>query len=70
MNAAPLIVRRSLLLELGGLHRELSCAGEAGIGYDFELSVRMWAEGYQVGSLSPRSPYNLAVAILVQYLNL
>eukprot|EP00873_Tetraselmis_striata_P045031 jgi/Tetstr1/465295/TSEL_009993.t1 len=49
VNAAPLIVRRSVLLELGGLHRELSCPGEAGIGFDFELSARMWAEGHQVG---------------------
>jgi len=49
VNAAPLMVRRELLLGLGGLHSALSCPGDPGIGFDFELSVRIWAEGYQVG---------------------
>uniref|UniRef100_A0A061S309 Glycosyltransferase 2-like domain-containing protein n=1 Tax=Tetraselmis sp. GSL018 TaxID=582737 RepID=A0A061S309_9CHLO len=49
VNAAPLIVRRRTLLETGGLHVGLSCPGEPGIGYDFELSVRMWDEGHKVG---------------------
>lgn len=38
-----------MLLQSGGLSMGLSCPGEAGIGYDFELSVRMWAEGHKVG---------------------
>ena len=51
VNAAPLIVRRDLLLTLGGLHPALSCPGDPGISFDFELSVRMWAEGHQASCL-------------------
>eukprot|EP00951_Prasinocladus_malaysianus_P027949 scaffold252838_cov42-Prasinocladus_malaysianus.AAC.1 len=47
VNAAPLVVRRRELLAVGGFHAGLSCPGEAGIVFDFELSIRMWAHGYQ-----------------------
>ncbi len=30
-------------------HPGLSCPGHAGIGFDFEYSIRVWYHGYTVG---------------------
>ncbi|XRB17234.1 glycosyltransferase 2-like domain-containing protein [Pseudoscourfieldia marina] len=48
VNAAPLVVRRSVFLQLGGFQLGFSCKGESGIGFDFEYSVRNWKNGYEV----------------------
>ena len=51
-NAAPLVLKRDVLLELGGLNKNLSCPGDPGIGFDFEYSIRLWYNNYQV-ALAP-----------------
>ena len=48
VNAAPLVLKRDAFLELGGFNRNLSCPGEPGIGFDFEYSIRLWYNNYQV----------------------
>eukprot|EP00899_Mesostigma_viride_P026293 jgi/Mesvir1/6849/Mv09022-RA.1 len=48
VNAAPLLLRRKLFLELGMFNTKLSCPGESGIGFDYEYSIRLWYNGYQV----------------------
>eukprot|EP00192_Tetraselmis_astigmatica_P006614 CAMPEP_0117657112 /NCGR_PEP_ID=MMETSP0804-20121206/5159_1 /TAXON_ID=1074897 /ORGANISM="Tetraselmis astigmatica, Strain CCMP880" /LENGTH=709 /DNA_ID=CAMNT_0005463549 /DNA_START=405 /DNA_END=2531 /DNA_ORIENTATION=+ len=54
VNAAPLLARRQVMMQLGGLQEAFSCPGDAGIGFDFEYSIRLWAAGYQVGLYDPR----------------
>ena len=49
VNASPLITRRALFLRVGMFHPGLSCPGDAGIGFDFEYSVRLWYHGYAIG---------------------
>ena len=49
VDNGPLIFRREALLSLGGLDEGYSCAGEVGMHYDFEISLRFWAHGFQVG---------------------
>mmetsp|Transcript_39141 Transcript_39141/g.124590 ORF Transcript_39141/g.124590 Transcript_39141/m.124590 type:complete len:499 (+) Transcript_39141:956-2452(+) len=49
INAAPMIVKRGLFNSLGGFNTRFSCPGDAGIGFDFEFSVRLWYYGKQVG---------------------
>ncbi|QDZ22835.1 hypothetical protein HOP50_08g53840 [Chloropicon primus] len=39
---------RDVFLELGGFYKNLSCPGEPGIGFDFEYSVRLWYNNFQV----------------------
>ena len=51
VNAAPLFVQREHFLESGGFNRNFSCPGMSGIDFDFEYSIRMWWEGYQVALL-------------------
>lgn len=48
VNAAPLVLKRDVFLELGGFNKNLSCPGEPGIGFDFEYSMRLWYNNYQV----------------------
>ncbi|KAK3242517.1 hypothetical protein CYMTET_47805 [Cymbomonas tetramitiformis] len=49
VNMGPMIVRRSVFLRLGMYSTDFSCPGAAGIGFDFEFSVRSWYHGFQVG---------------------
>lgn len=49
VNMGPLMIRRSVFQKLGMFNLNFSCAGEAGMGFDFEYSVRLWKEGYKVG---------------------
>ncbi|QDZ23480.1 hypothetical protein HOP50_10g60190 [Chloropicon primus] len=49
VNAAPLVLKRDVFLELGGFNKNLSCPGDPGIGFDFEYSIRLWYNNYQVG---------------------
>ena len=46
VNASPLITRRAVFMRVGMFHPGLSCPGDAGIGFDFEYSVRLWYHGY------------------------
>jgi len=46
---APFAARRSSFLSVGGVDETQSEPGACGIWSDFELSMRMWAAGYQVG---------------------
>lgn len=45
---APMAVRRSALLDIGGIDEGLSEPGECGIVSDADLSYRMWLAGWQV----------------------
>lgn len=49
VNIGPLLVRRDAFLLVGGFDEAFSCAGEPGIQLDTDLSLRMWASGYEVG---------------------
>jgi hypothetical protein len=53
VNLAPYVVRRSLFAEVGGFNTNFSCAGNPGIGLDFELSIRLWKLGWKVGLFDP-----------------
>jgi|TARA_B110000003_G_C16641694_1_gene530425 GT2 family glycosyltransferase len=54
VNLAPLIVRRSLFTEVGGFNTNFSCAGNPGIGLDYEISIRLWKLGWRVGLYDPK----------------
>ena len=54
VNLAPLIVRRSLFSEVGGFNTNFSCAGNPGIGLDYELSIRLWKLGWRAGLYDPK----------------
>ena len=58
VNAAPLFAKRRILLQLGLLRWDLSCPGSAGIGFDFEYSLRAWHHGYRVGLFYSRYRHN------------
>jgi len=49
VNLSPFILRRDRFLEMGMYHHHFSCAGDPGIGLDFELSIRAWRFGLQTG---------------------
>ncbi|KAK3239178.1 hypothetical protein CYMTET_50872, partial [Cymbomonas tetramitiformis] len=49
VNASPLVVKRSVFLQLGMFHKGYSCLGMSGISFDFEYSVRNWKYGHRVG---------------------
>ncbi|QDZ18622.1 hypothetical protein A3770_02p11400 [Chloropicon primus] len=49
VNMGPMMARRSLFMKLGMYHPGFSCAGDPGIGFDFEFSIRAWKLGYKVG---------------------
>ena len=54
VNMGPLMFRKSIFLSSGGFHDQFSCAGEMAQGFDFEISVRMWSEGFKVGLYDPK----------------
>uniref|UniRef100_A0A061S107 Glycosyltransferase 2-like domain-containing protein n=1 Tax=Tetraselmis sp. GSL018 TaxID=582737 RepID=A0A061S107_9CHLO len=49
INMGPMIVPRHSFLSSGMFHTALSCAGDPGIGFDYEYSIRMWYSGQAVG---------------------
>ena len=49
VNMGPMMARRSVFLKLGMYHPGFSCAGDPGIGFDYEFSIRAWKFGYKVG---------------------
>lgn len=49
VNIGPYVIRRSCYLALGGWDFGFSAAGEPGIGFDSELCLRAWLNGYSVG---------------------
>ena len=51
---SPFAVRASALAAVGGLDEGLAAPGECGIFTDYELSLRMWAAGWQVGHMALR----------------
>lgn len=48
-NMGPMIMRRTAFHEIGMFSGNFSCRGEPGIGFDYEVSLRMWYYGFQVG---------------------
>ena len=46
--AGPLFVRRSTWLDLGMFNMNFSCAGDPGIHFEYEYSIRTWWRDYQV----------------------
>ena len=49
VSIGPMFFRRSEFERLGGFSAELSGPGEPGIWLDYELCVRAWLAGHQVG---------------------
>ena len=49
VNIGPYFVRRQIYEELGGWDHSFSNVGEPGIGFDNELCLRAWVNGYEVG---------------------
>ena len=49
VDNGPLIYRRDALLSAGGFDESYSCAGHVAMHYDFEMSIRFWLLGWQVG---------------------
>eukprot|EP00873_Tetraselmis_striata_P028070 jgi/Tetstr1/448334/TSEL_035618.t1 len=49
VNLSPLIMPRRYFMQMGMYHLHFSCAGQPGIGLDFEISVRAWKMGLQAG---------------------
>jgi len=49
VDNGPLIFRRDALLSLGGFDEGYGCAGDVAMHYDFEMALRFWMHGYQVG---------------------
>lgn len=49
LNMGPFIFRLDALRHMGGPQLGFSCRGESGIGFDYELSLRVWYYGYEVG---------------------
>ena len=59
VNLAPLVIRRSLFAEVGGFNANFSCAGQPGIGLDFELSIRLWKLGRHVALYDPNFKHGI-----------
>jgi GT2 family glycosyltransferase len=59
VNLAPLLIPRSLFAEVGGFNLNFSCAGQPGIGLDFELSIRLWKLGRRVGLYDPKFKHGI-----------
>ena len=51
---SPFAVRAAALAAVGGLDEGLASPGDCGIFTDYELSLRMWAAGWQVGHMALR----------------
>ena len=50
VDNGPLMYRREALLKVGGFDESYSCrAGHVAVHYDFEVGVRFWNAGFQVG---------------------
>jgi GT2 family glycosyltransferase len=50
VDNGPLFYRREALLKVGGFDETYSCkAGHVAIHYDFEVALRFWLSGWQVG---------------------
>ena len=49
VNVGPYFIRRHSYEQLGGWDYSFSEVGEPGIGFDNELCLRAWLNGYQVG---------------------
>jgi glycosyltransferase involved in cell wall biosynthesis len=49
VNVGPYFLRKSAYEHLGGWDYSFSSVGEPGIGFDNELCLRAWLNGYQVG---------------------
>jgi glycosyltransferase involved in cell wall biosynthesis len=49
VNIGPYFIRRPHYEALGGWDYSFSAVGEPGIGFDNELCLRAWLNGYQVG---------------------
>ncbi|KAG2499050.1 hypothetical protein HYH03_003235 [Edaphochlamys debaryana] len=49
VDFAPVMARRSAFKAVGGLDEGMGDRGECGIWSDWELSVRLWTAGWQVG---------------------
>lgn len=52
VDIGPLYARRAAFLELGGFDEGISYPGQAGLGLDFELSIRAWVRGHTVGAVA------------------
>ena len=51
---SPYAVRASALAAVGGLDEGMASPGDCGIFTDYELSLRMWASGWQVAQMALR----------------
>jgi glycosyltransferase involved in cell wall biosynthesis len=49
VNVGPYFIRKDAYERLGGWDYSLSAVGEPGIGFDNELCLRAWVNGYEVG---------------------
>ncbi len=49
LDFAPMTVRRSAYLEIGGIDEGMGEPGQCGIMSDWEMSSRMWLAGWQMG---------------------
>ncbi|KAK3262610.1 hypothetical protein CYMTET_28543, partial [Cymbomonas tetramitiformis] len=48
-NLGPTFIRRQALIEIGGFDLSYSRRGEPGIGFDTEVSYRLWRHGWSSG---------------------
>ena len=62
VNMGPVWVRRDFFMRSGMFQRAMSCVGDAGIGFDFEMSVRAWRAGMRVGLYYSQFQFNIAEA--------
>jgi hypothetical protein len=53
LNLGPLVIRRHTFASLGGFNESYSREGQAAIGYDAELTARVWASGMQAALACP-----------------
>ncbi|GIL88751.1 hypothetical protein Vretimale_17194 [Volvox reticuliferus] len=51
VDYAPVALRRTAMLSVGGVDEGMSDLGECGIMSDWELSIRMWTAGWHVGHM-------------------
>ena len=62
LNMGPFILRTDALRHMGGLQLGFSCRGESGIGFDYELSLRVWYHGYEAGLINTGFEYRTGAA--------
>lgn len=58
VDFSPMAIRRAALVDVGGMDEGLAAPGECGIFTDFELSLRLWASGWQVGFMQAKDGFN------------